>query len=215
VDDVWAIVVAAGRGDRFGGPKQFWDLDGERLVDRAAGAAVRTCDHVVVVLPPDVEWDGPPVTATVPGGETRSASVRAGLNAIPETAEIVVVHDAARPLAPDRLFKLMIATIRLSDIDGVVPIVAVTDTLKRVDGSRVVETLDRSVIRAVQTPQVFRGAVLRRAHASGSDASDDAALVEAIGGRVAALDGVLGNIKITSHADLDVAAMLLTHGLVV
>ena len=97
---VGAIVVAAGRGDRFGAPKQFLELAGSRLVDRAVDRVrASAATSVVVVLPPDVEWDGPPVHAAVAGGATRSDSVRAGLAALPATVEVVIVHDAARPLA--------------------------------------------------------------------------------------------------------------------
>src|SRR5262245_49893386 len=96
---VSGIVVAAGSGSRFGTPKQFATLRGSRLVDIAVDAAARACDEVVVVLPPGTDWDGAPVAAAVPGGAQRSHSVRSGLDAVSPDAEIVVVHDAARPLA--------------------------------------------------------------------------------------------------------------------
>ena len=94
---VWAIVVAAGGGTRFGGAKQFEHLGSARVVDHAVATAARSCDGVVVVVPAGPEWDGAPVNDSVPGGATRSASVRAGLDAVPESVDIVVVHDAARP----------------------------------------------------------------------------------------------------------------------
>src|SRR5262245_48464005 len=102
---VWAIVVAGGRGERFGEAKQFLPLGDGRLVDHAVTAAATACAAVVVVLPAGTAWDGPPVAGTVTGGATRAASVRAGLAAVPADAEIVVVHDAARPLAPPALFR--------------------------------------------------------------------------------------------------------------
>ena len=152
-----------------------------RLVDRAVQRVSAVSDEVVVVLPADTTWDGPPVTAAVAGGATRSASVRAGLDALRGDLEVVIVHDAARPLASRALFEAVIAAVR-AGADAAVPGVAVADTLKRVDGSRVVETVDRDSLVAVQTPQAFRADVLRRAHAADGDATDDAALVE-VGGR--------------------------------
>ena len=113
----------------------------------------------------------------------RSDSVRAGLAAISPDAEIVVVHDAARPLASPLLFASVIQAVR-DGADGAVPGIAVSDTIKRVDGERVVETLDRASLVAVQTPQAFRADALREAHAAGAIATDDAALVEAVGGTV-------------------------------
>ena len=183
---VGAVVVAAGRGDRFGAAKQFLVLDGTRLVDRAVAACAAVCDAVVVVLPAGEDWTGSPVAAAVPGGATRSASVRAGLAALEASGadiDVVLVHDAARPLASRALFDAVIAAVR-AGADAVVPGVAVADTLKRVDGDRVVSTVDRDSVVAVQTPQGFRAAALRAAHAAGGDATDGAARVEAAGGTV-------------------------------
>lgn len=206
--NVSAIVVAAGRGDRFGAPKQFLTLGDRRLVDHAVAAAGATCDEVVVVLPPGETWDGERVAAAVPGADTRSGSVRAGLAAIDPSTEIVVVHDAARPLASVGLFERVIDTVR-AGADGVVPAVDVVDTLKRVDGSRVLETVPRVGLVAVQTPQAFRAAALRRAHEADDDATDDAALVEATGGRVVVVAGESSNLKITTITDLPLAEALL------
>src|SRR5437763_8621126 len=137
---VWAIVVAAGTGDRFGRPKQFEMLGGRRVVDWAVDAARKACDGVITVLPPGHAGED----GTVDGGATRSASVRAGLTAVPADAEIVVVHDAARPLAEPELFDRVVAAVR-AGADGAIAAAPVTDTVKRVAGDRVVETLDRSV----------------------------------------------------------------------
>jgi 2-C-methyl-D-erythritol 4-phosphate cytidylyltransferase len=208
VGTTWAIVVAAGRGDRFGTPKQFLDLRGTRVIDRAIAGARAACDAVVVVVPAGVAWDGPPVDEVAIGGATRSESVRAGLRAVPRDAEIVVVHDAARPLASPALFREVIAATR-AGVDGAIPAVPVVDTVKRVTGRRVCETLTRDELVAVQTPQAFRAAALRAAHEGAPDASDDAALVEQRGGVVTVVDGEAGNLKITSPLDMVVAGALL------
>jgi len=205
---VSGIVVAAGSGARFGAAKQFATVGDARLVDLAVTVTGDACDEVVVVLPVDVTWDGAPVTAAVAGGDRRSESVRAGLAAISPDAEIVVVHDAARPLASPALFAAVVDAVR-AGADGAVPGVAVSDTIKRVDGGRVVETVDRAPLVAVQTPQAFRADVLRRAHASGADATDDAALVESVGGTVVVVAGEPANLKVTTGRDLVIAAALL------
>jgi 2-C-methyl-D-erythritol 4-phosphate cytidylyltransferase len=176
----WAVVVAAGSGARFGGAKQFREVGAARLVDRSVQCATRSCDGVVVVLPQGVTWDGPPVTAAVAGGTTRAESVRSGLAAVPERVDIVLVHDAARPLASDSLFAAVIAAVR-DGADGAVPGLAISDTIKRVEGDRVLETISRDGLVTVQTPQAFRAGCLRAAHAEGADGTDDAALVEAVG----------------------------------
>jgi 2-C-methyl-D-erythritol 4-phosphate cytidylyltransferase len=213
--EVWAIVVAGGSGRRFGDavPKQFLDLGGRRLIDWAVAAADAACDGVVAVVPA-AHLDATSVlgAAAVAGGATRSASVRAGLAAVPEVAEIVVVHDAARPLAGPELFERVAAAVR-AGADGAVPGLPVPDTVKRVDArggeAIVVETLDRSALRAIQTPQAFAAAVLRRAHAGGGEATDDAALVEALGATVVVVDGDPANLKITGPDDLARAEALL------
>jgi 2-C-methyl-D-erythritol 4-phosphate cytidylyltransferase len=203
---VWGILVAAGRGDRFGQPKQFCDLAGARVVDRACALLAPACDGIVVVLPDGVAWRGP--GRAVVGGATRSDSVRAGLRLVPDGAEVTVVHDAARPLASRSLLDAVVAAIR-AGADAAVPAIPVPDTLKRIDGTRVVATVDRADLVAVQTPQAFRAAALRDAHTTGGEASDDAALVEAAGGVVVVVPGDPRNIKITQPADLAVAAALL------
>jgi 2-C-methyl-D-erythritol 4-phosphate cytidylyltransferase len=214
VGGVWAVVVAGGSGSRFGSsvPKQFVELGGRPLISWALSAAAATCDGVVAVVPASHVGTGTTrhaAATTVAGGATRSASVRAGLAAVPEDAEIVVVHDAARPLAGPDLFERVVAAVR-AGADGAVPGVAVPDTIKRVDpGGRVVETLDRPPLRAIQTPQAFAAGVLRRAHAGGADATDDAALVEALGGTVVVVDGDPANLKITGPDDLRRAGALL------
>jgi len=206
-----AIVVAAGGGTRFGAPKQFAALAGRRVVDRSVEAAAAACDAVILVLPPGCDWDGAPVAAVVAGGATRAESVRAGLAAVPAPTDVVVVHDAARPLASPALFAAVTAAVR-DGADAAVPAVPVADTIKRVDGARVTGTVDRDGLVAVQTPQAFRAGALRAAHAARGDATDDAALVEAAGGTVVVVPGEPRNVKITTPADLDVVAALLAGG---
>jgi 2-C-methyl-D-erythritol 4-phosphate cytidylyltransferase len=205
----WGIVVAAGRGERFGKPKQFLEFGGDRLVDHAVMASVAACDAVVVVLPPGTDWDGPVVECAVTGGETRAESVRAGLAAVPADAEIIVVHDAARPLATPALFRAVIDAVR-AGADGAVPALPVADTVKRVEGDIVIETVDRAGLVRVQTPQAFRAAFLRNAHAAAPDATDDAGLVEARGAKVVVVPGDERNLKVTTADDLALARALVS-----
>ncbi len=202
--DTWAIVVAAGSGARFGGPKQFEPLRGRRVIDWSLAAARAACAGVVCVLPADHLGEEAAADRSVPGGVTRSESVRAGLAAVPEEAEIIVVHDAARPVAPASLFAEVIAAVR-DGADAAIPGVAVHDTIRHADQG----VIDRSHLVAVQTPQAFRASALRAAHADGGDAADDASLVEAAGGTVVVVPGRSHNLKITDPGDLRIAAVLL------
>jgi 2-C-methyl-D-erythritol 4-phosphate cytidylyltransferase len=196
---VWTIVVAAGSGHRFGGPKQFEDLGGRPLLAWAAETAAACSDGVVVVLPPGHEPLGP---GEVHGGASRSESVRCGLGAVPAEATVIVVHDAARPLAPVSLFESVVAAVA-GGADAAVPGLPVTDTIKVVDAQGVVvDTPDRHRLVAVHTPPAFRADTLRRVHAPGGEATDDAALVEAAGGRVVVVPGAPEARKITQPEDL-------------
>lgn len=196
----WAVVVAGGSGSRFGAPKQFETLAGRPLVDWSLETARRACDGVVLVLPADHSgsWEA---DRTVAGGATRSDSVRSGLSAVPGEATIIVVHDAARPLATLELWESVIDAVQ-SGADAAIPAVPVTDTVKEVAPDGRLLTLDRSRLVAVQTPQAFRAAALRKAHAAGGEFTDDAALVEAAGGKVVLVDGPADNLKITTPSDL-------------
>lgn len=216
--EVWSIVVAAGSGARFGAAKQFELIPApgtragaERVVDRSVRLAREHSDGVVLVLPAGFAWDGPPVDAVVDGGATRSASVRQGLAEVPASADVVLVHDAARPLADPALWSRVLDALA-AGADAVVPGVPVADTLKRVADGEVVATVPRADLVAVQTPQGFRAEVLRRAHAGGADDTDDAALVEAIGGTVRVVAGAAGNLKVTTPDDLDRVARTIEAG---
>jgi 2-C-methyl-D-erythritol 4-phosphate cytidylyltransferase len=163
-------------------------------------AASAACDGVVLVVAPGDD-PGVDVDRCVEGGATRSDSVRAGLAAVPDDADVVVVHDAARPAATIALFDAVIDAVR-AGADAAIPGVPVTDTIKRVEGELVVETPDRSSLVAVQTPQAFRAEALRSAHADAGDATDDAALVERRGGRVVVVPGDASNRKLTAPEDV-------------
>jgi 2-C-methyl-D-erythritol 4-phosphate cytidylyltransferase len=204
----WAIVVAAGDGARFGAAKQFAQLGGVTVVERAVDVARDACDGVVVVLPNDSNWTAPDDVHLAVGGATRSDSVRAGLAAVPADVDVVIVHDAARPLASRRLFELVVHAVA-DGADGAVPALPISDTVKRVHGDRVLETLVRDGLVAVQTPQAFRAAALRAAHRVGAVDTDDAALVEANGGVVVVVEGERRNLKLTESGDLEVAQALL------
>lgn len=203
-DDVWCIVVAGGSGRRWGGAKQFELLDGQRVIDRSVDAARGAGARVVAVVPAD--GGGSPISqvpsadVVVVGGATRSESVRSGLAVVPEDARVVLVHDAARPLATSALFGIVIEAVRAGAV-GVVPVVEMVDTIRRVGGG----VVDRDELRAVQTPQGFDAMVLRKVHAGEPDASDDAGLLEGAGHRVEMVDGERRNLKLTSPEDMVVA----------
>jgi 2-C-methyl-D-erythritol 4-phosphate cytidylyltransferase len=204
----WAIVVAAGGGSRFGAAKQFARLGGVSVLDRAVGVARESCDGVVVVVPAAGDWVAPDGVQVAIGGATRSASVRAGLACVPESADVVVVHDAARPLASRALFARVVAAVR-AGADAAVPAMPVTDTVKRVRDDVVVETVARDDLVTVQTPQAFRRSALDAAHAGDGVGTDDAALVEAAGGRVVVVEGESRNLKLTLVDDLELAQALI------
>lgn len=215
---MWTIVVAGGSGRRFGSMKQFESLDGRRVLDLAVDAAASCSDGVVIVVPVDDVDDesrryGPMLQyRVVAGGPTRTASVRAGLAAVPDDAEIIVVHDAARPFASRSLFAAVIDAVR-AGADGAVPGLPVVDTVKIIEvransgaGAvipHVVSTPDRGTLVAAQTPQAFPGPTLRSAHRREIEGTDDASLVEAVGGTVVVVPGEIDNRKITLPEDLD------------
>ena len=206
---VAAVVVAAGQGTRFGGLKQFSLFEGETIAARSVRAARSVADFAVLVVPEGYDGGGEGADVVVAGGATRAQSVRRGLERCLD-AEIVVVHDAARPLASPALFHAVVDAI-VSGADAAIPGLTLTDTITRVsvrgEETSVAETLERDELVAVQTPQAFRRELLVRAHASGADASDDAGLVEALGARVVVVPGEAHNVKITRPQDLELLSL--------
>lgn len=219
----WAIIVAAGSGERFdaeGKPKAFHEIAGRSMFMRAVDAALGAEQiEGIVAMVPEI-WigaaaeqamghPGSVVVEIRPGGATRQASVALALAVVPDDVDAVVVHDAARPLATSALFGIALAG--LADADGAVCAVPVVDTLKRVSGLVVTGTAPRDGLWRAQTPQAFRTAVLRDAHARALDpATDDAALLEQVGARVVVVAGDERNIKVTTLADAAVAEVFLS-----
>jgi 2-C-methyl-D-erythritol 4-phosphate cytidylyltransferase len=215
-----ALIVAAGRGERlgFGRPKALVTLAGRPLLEWSVLAlrTVVSVEQIVVALPPDFLDAAPSGCRAVAGGAVRSESVRLALDAAGE-GDPVIVHDAARPLAPASLFSQALAAVTQDGVDAVVAAAPVSDTIKEVgaDGVTVQRTLDRSRLWAVQTPQVFRRAVLERVlgEASGdllAAATDDAWLVERAGGVVRVVPSGPENLKVTTPTDVLVAELLLS-----
>jgi 2-C-methyl-D-erythritol 4-phosphate cytidylyltransferase len=218
----WAVIVAAGQGERLGldRPKAFAKLNGRPLLAESLERLERSdwVDAIVVVAPE--EWEEPSillaeeigagkVTACVTGGETRTDSVRAGMAEVPEDALVVLVHDAARPFLPSEVVERVLAPLG-EGWEGAVPALPVADTLKRAGDDRTVaETVDRSGLYAVQTPQAFLVTALRDALSGGVEASDCAGLVEGRGGRVLIVEGDHRLVKITTQADLELVSSWL------
>lgn len=219
------VVVAAGVGRRLDAskarPKALVTVGGRPLLDLALeGLRAADVADVVVVHTPGHAADFADVcrrqgvTALVPGGATRTASVRAGLGAVAADTEVVAIHDAARALTPAPVVRAVLDAV-VGDVVAAAPAVAVADTLKRAEDGRVVATLDRAGVHAVQTPQAFVPAVLRRALAAGVEATDDLALVEraiadgTVAGEVRLVPGSAWGLKVTYPEDLVLAAALL------
>lgn len=205
---VAAIIVAAGTGTRFGGLKQLELLEGRRIVDISLTTARAFVDYVICVKTPGVDFGSLDADMVIDGGETRSGSVRMGLEALPEDVEFVLVHDAARPLASGNLYLEVLSKLEQGS-RAVVPVVAVSDTVKEVEHGRVIRTPDRSRLFLSQTPQGFSKVVLVEAHRAGLDGTDDAQLAELIGVPVDVVPGETGNFKITTMEDLERASYLL------
>jgi 2-C-methyl-D-erythritol 4-phosphate cytidylyltransferase len=207
-------VVAGGSGRRFGGRKQFLQLAGKPVAAWSVAAARAVSDGVVLVVPDrGGEVDGEAAfgaDVVVAGGESRADSVRAGLAAVPDGAAVVVVHDAARPLADPSLFSAVVDAVQSGEAACAIPVLPVSDTLKRTAGAVVVSTLDREGVVTVQTPQAFTAAVLREAHRDAGQSTDDAGLVELMGIPVHTVPGDPRNVKITRPEDLHLAEALLS-----
>ena len=198
---IWGLLLAAGRGTRFGRKKHNVEVGGIPIWQQSERALLDGgIDHLIIVG----DLDG-----AVPGGDRRRDSVASGLAAISDRAGLVLIHDAARPLVTADLVRRVIDRFLIGDVAGVVPAIPIRDTLKRIAGDIVVETVDRGDLVAVQTPQGFDLETLRAAHAaSGADATDDASMVEAIGGTIAIVGGDPANLKVTYPEDLAVAEAL-------
>ena len=210
----WAVLAAGGSGDRLGSdrPKAFARLGELPLLAESLGRLEESdwVDSIVVVVPSG--WEEPAillaeelgagkVAGVVPGGATRAESVRLGVMEVPGDAAVILVHDAARPVLPEEVVERVLVSLS-EGWDGVVPALPVADTVKRVRGDEVVETLARDELVAVQTPQAFLADALRRA-VEGGEASDCAALVERAGGRVRVVEGDPRLLKVTTQADLE------------
>lgn len=216
---VAAIVPAAGRGERLGQttPKALVHVGGLSLVVHAVATLLRGgVETVVVAAPADAIDDvrrRVPRAIVVAGGADRSESVRLALDAVPADVDAVLVHDAARPFGTDVVVRRIVAALT-DGAAAVIPVVALADTVKRVNSDGVVvETFDRSTLRAVQTPQGFRRDVLAAAHRDpNASSTDDAALVEAMGVEVRIVDGDERAFKVTTPWDLIVAQTLWERG---
>lgn len=217
-----ALIVAAGRGERLGSslPKALVSLGGRPMLEWSVDAlrGVDAVRRIVVALPAGELAAAPEGTVAVAGGQARSHSVREALRAAGD-GDPVIVHDAARPLAASALFERALGELESSGADAVIAAVPVADTIKQVaaDGLTVTATLDRARLWAVQTPQVFRRAALERALAGASDellaaATDDAWLIEQVGGTVRIVAASAANIKVTTPTDLAIAERLLAAG---
>jgi 2-C-methyl-D-erythritol 4-phosphate cytidylyltransferase len=222
VGATWALIAAAGSGERLGidRPKAFAVLGGRPLLAESLDRLDRCdlVDAIVVAAPP--EWEEPSillaeelaaskVVACVTGGATRAESVAAALAEVPEEALVVLVHDAARPLLDNTVVERLLGALG-EGYDGAVPALPVPDTLKRVRGREVSETVDRSGMVVAQTPQAFLASVLRSAFGGDlADMTDCASLVEQAGGRIAVVDGDPWLLKVTTPADLALVETLL------
>ena len=218
---VWAVIAAAGRGDRLGldRPKAFANLRDRPLLAESLERleASDWIDSIVVAAPPD--WEEPvillaeelgcgKVVESVTGGQTRAESVRAAIAKVPDDAAVILVHDAARPLVPEDVVERLLTALN-EGWDGAIPVLPLPDTVKRIERDQVVETLDREGIAVAQTPQAFVATVLREAVSGPSDATDCSTLVEAGGGRVKAVPGDPRLTKVTEPADLELIERLL------
>jgi 2-C-methyl-D-erythritol 4-phosphate cytidylyltransferase / 2-C-methyl-D-erythritol 2,4-cyclodiphosphate synthase len=220
---VAVILVAAGQGERLGAgkPKALVHVAGVTLLEHAISRAVATKDlkHLVITATPGfrsefLELAKPHVPSSielsvVEGGETRQLSIALALAAVSAEAEVILVHDAARAFTPTEVFDRVVAEVTASGF-GVIPVVPVHDTVKRAAGSEVLETVDRSELRAAQTPQGFPANMLREAYAAiTKDHTDDASMIQAAGHRVLSVAGDRMAMKVTTKDDLILASHLI------
>ena len=211
-----AIIPAAGSGDRLGQsiPKSLVVINGKTLIQRAVESILPHVDEVIIAAPKDFELEISGLFSdnkkikVISGGEVRSKSVAAALSQVNQNADYILVHDAARCFATQAQTMRVIDALLAGD-HAVVPGIEVVDTIKVIDANNFAEsTPSRSSLRAVQTPQGFSAQILHRAHQSGNDATDDAALVEALGIAVRVVPGEPNAHKITTPADLEWAKRL-------
>ena len=205
---VWGVVYAAGSGQRFGGFKQFERIGASRLVDRCVAALAPVCDHLVVVLPPSVEWTGAAVSAVVAGGATNPDSVRAGLAAVAANAAVIVLHSPSHPLASPALARRVVEHLA-TGVDGVCPVAPIHDAIRRLDDvGDIVESVSKERLVSVQMPLAFRAGVLRDAFARDSSDSDAQTIVQRYGARIGTIVGESTNIHVTTRAELEMARHL-------
>jgi 2-C-methyl-D-erythritol 4-phosphate cytidylyltransferase len=211
---VWAVLAAAGRGERLGvdRPKAFAALGGRPMLAESLERleASGWIDSIVVVAPPD--WEEPvillaeelgcgKVVASVAGGESRADSVRIGVGEVADDAAVILVHDAARPLVTEEVVDRVLTPLN-EGWDGAVPGLPLVDTVKRVHDDAVEETLRREELVTVQTPQAFVASVFREAMGGSGDATDCSSFVESRGGRVKVVPGDPRLLKVTTAEDL-------------
>lgn len=209
---VSTLVLAAGAGERFGQPKQFLELKhGVRLVDAAVDTARSVSDELVVVIPPGYEWDGGEVDVVVSGGSSRIESVARALAALEGDEDVILIHDAAHPLAPERIFLEGIEAVR-SGADAAVPMLAISDVVKKGGEGGNLVTVGRDGFGLSQVPMAFSGEALRGAHAAAGRLDpplwEDSMLVEHFGGRVVAIAGSSRNLHVVTLEDLELVRVL-------
>jgi 2-C-methyl-D-erythritol 4-phosphate cytidylyltransferase len=203
-----AVVLAAGRGERFGSPKQYARLAGERLVDRAVRFVRQFTEDVVVALPPDRPWDGPAVLAAVAGGASRTESMRHAMAVVPATAEHVLVHDAIRPLASRAVVRALLRALA-DGADGAMPVWTLPDTLKRQDPDGRIHHAGREGFVVAQGPTAFRADSLRRMFAEqGEIPIEESVGIERIGGRVVGVPGDRWSHHVVDARDLELMERL-------
>lgn len=204
---VWAVVLAAGSSVRYGRPKQFELLVDHRLVDWAVASARRSCDGVVVALPPGVTWDGDPGVVAVTGGATHAESGRAAVAAVPTEADVIVVGTASHPLASPSLIARVAAAVD-HDHEAAVAVFPFADMLVRLTAGAVTDVIDKTSAVIAQSPSAFRASTLRALMAPGSEVSFELELVVRAGGRVATVPGEATNVHVTTPEEMAVAEAL-------
>jgi len=211
-----AIITAAGHGKRMGRPKQFIEIGGKPMLEwtLAAFEKAKTIDEIILVvnkedIPKGKKFKFSKLKKVVAGGEERQVSVANGLEALPADAEIIAVHDGARPFISAEIIE---STVNEAKRSGAAVVgVPIKDTVKKAtsDERRVTETIDRSELWAAQTPQVFRKDIILKAYQNSEKVTDDSMLVEKTGQPVTMVMGSYQNIKVTTPEDLEIALKFL------